>query len=280
MRRLKERRKSSRAFRRIQNAVKNWRFRVAIRLGLVRLANRGYMICATPRTGSNYLCQLLTSTDLLGKPVEYFNVIPRRRTHDPKYPEDPRLQLRITRSWGATRNGIYGVKLLSTQLKVLAGRADPFRELPNLSLVRLERRDLLGQAISLVRARQTLQYVASLPQAATPTYDPERIRSCLRQLEGQRTAWDRIMARLGVRPLFFHYEDIVDDPQGTVDQIAALMGLVPPVPIDPALVTYSIQRDAINAEWRRRFLIESGDEFRHLASPAMPRSIPGSASAS
>lgn len=265
MRKPKKRRRYSRTFRRIRTAVKNWRFRVGIRLGLLRLANRGYMLCATPRTGSNYLCQLLTSTDVLGKPVEYFNVSPRRRTHDPKYPSDPRLQLRIVRSWGATQNGIYGVKLLSTQFRFLAGRIDPFRDLPNLSLVRLERRDLLGQAISLMRARQTRQYVASLAPVATPTYDPEGIRSCLRQLQDQRMAWDEIMNRLGVQPLFFHYEDIVDNPQGTVDQIAALLGLALPVPIDPTLVTYRIQRDGINAEWRRRFLIETSDEFRHLA---------------
>ena len=72
------------------------------------------------------------------------------------------------------------------------------------------------------------------------------------------------MDRLGVRPLSFHYEDVTADPQGTVDQIAALMGLVPPVPIDPSLITYRIQRDGINAEWRRRFLIETGQEFQHL----------------
>jgi trehalose 2-sulfotransferase len=272
--------KSSRAFRRIQTAAKNWRFRVRARLGLLRLANRGYMICATPRTGSNYLCQLLTSTDMLGKPVEYFNVTPRRRTHDPKYPEDPRVQLNIVRSWGATQNGIYAVKLLSTQFKLLGDRVDPFRDLPNLTLVRLERRDLLGQAISLVRARQTLQYVGCQVPAAAPAYDQRRIRSCLRQLQDQRAVWDGIMTRLGMQPLFFHYEDMVNDPQGTIDQIAALMGLVPPVPIDPGLVTHRVQRDATSAEWRRQFLIETGDEFGHLAGVATPRSIPGSASAS
>jgi LPS sulfotransferase NodH len=259
--------KSFRTFRSIQNAVKNWRWRVGARLGLLRLAKHGYMICATPRSGSNYVCQLLTSTMMLGKPVEYFNVNSRRRTHDPKYPADPRVQLDIIRSRGATPNGIYAVKLLSTQFKLLADRVDPFRDLPNLKLVRLERRDLLGQAISLVRARQTLQYVAFQAPAAPPSYDPERIRSCLGQLQGQRAAWDGIMDRLGVRPLSFHYEDLTGDPQGTVDQVAALMGLVPPVPIDPGLITYTIQRDAINAEWRQRFLIETGEEFRRLERP-------------
>ena len=248
------------------------------RLGLLRLADRGYMICATPRTGSNYLCQLLTSTDMLGKPVEYFNVVPRRRTHDPNYPEDPRVQLNIIRSWGATPNGIYGVKLLSTQFKFLAGRIDPFRELPNLALVRLERRDLLGQAISLVRARQTQHYVAMHAPTGPLTYDPKAIRSCLRQLQDQRTAWDGIMERRGVPPLFFHYEDFVVDPQGTVDQVAALMGLAIPVPINPALVTFTIQRDATSAEWRGRFLDETGNEFRHLAAVAAPRSMPNSVS--
>ncbi|MGP8122502.1 MAG: Stf0 family sulfotransferase [Xanthobacteraceae bacterium] len=38
-----------------------------------KLADRGYAICTMPRSGSNFLCQLLASSGCLGRPLEYFN---------------------------------------------------------------------------------------------------------------------------------------------------------------------------------------------------------------
>lgn len=249
--------------RRIRMAAKRWgkRIRFALAPGL---ANRGYAICATPRSGSTYLCQLLTNTQVLGKPLEYFNTPGQRRDTDPKYPKDPRRQLEIVRSTGATRNGIYAVKLLPMHLKLIAGAIDPFRDLPNLSLVRLERRDLLGQAISLVRARQTRQFVATQPQDGVPVYDAQRIRDNLRSLLHQRGEWTDILTRFGASPVVVEYEDLAAQPQRIVDRIAALMRLATPVSVDPALITHTIQRDNINAEWRRRFLDDAGDEFPGL----------------
>ncbi|TPL71848.1 hypothetical protein FJ941_28635 [Mesorhizobium sp. B2-3-13] len=39
---------------------------------------RGYSICTSPRSGSNFLCQHLSSTGVLGHPLEYFNGRGRR----------------------------------------------------------------------------------------------------------------------------------------------------------------------------------------------------------
>ena len=52
-------------------------------------AVRGYAICTAPRSGSNFLCQLLAGTGLLGRPLEYFNGPGRRYFDDPSYPDDP-----------------------------------------------------------------------------------------------------------------------------------------------------------------------------------------------
>jgi LPS sulfotransferase NodH len=34
--------------------------------------NLSYLVCATPRTGSNFLCEVLSSTGVAGYPGEYF----------------------------------------------------------------------------------------------------------------------------------------------------------------------------------------------------------------
>jgi LPS sulfotransferase NodH len=239
---------------------------LGVRLGLLPApADRGYVVCATPRSGSTYFCELLASTGQLGKPEEYFNTVGRRKYTDPNYPQNPFVQMEIVRSRGATPNGIYGVKMMPLHFRRARNRGDLFRELPNLKFLRLRRGDLLGQAISMWRAQQTGQFVASQRLRKTPVYNLQKIRTCLGDVLAMEASWDAVMLELGLQPLAFDYEDVVRDPQAAVDQVAALMGLAALPPVNPALIRVTVQRDHESDAWRRRFLAETGDEFRHLA---------------
>ena len=131
--------------------------------------------------------------------------------------------------------------------------------------MRIRREDLLGQAISLARARQSQQFTAFDRKRAEPVYSTDFIRRCLRSVREEESIWDAVMARLGHQPLTVTYEEVLQDPLHVLDRIASLMGLVPPVAIDPNRITLLIQRDDRSIEWRRRFLSEAGDEFRELA---------------
>lgn len=223
------------------------------------------MICAVSRSGSTYLSELLASTLALGNPNEYFNTAGRRRRMGPSYPADGLAQMDIIRTIGATSNGIYAVKVIGPQLARIASSIDPFRDLPNLSFVRIHRRDILGQAISLARARQTGRFITSDRQRGAPAYSQGQIRHAIQSIRQQEAIWDETMARLGAQPLVVAYEEILSDAQHVVDRIATHMGVALPVPIDRTLITLSVQRDEQSVEWRERFLAEAGDEFRHLA---------------
>ena len=254
-----------RPFRRIRRSAKRWGRLLGSRLGLVPpLAERGYMICATPRSGSNYLCQLLASTGQLGNPLEYFNTVSRRAYTDRKYPKDRRDQIDMIRSMGATANGIYAVKVLPLQYRRASTRLDLVRELPKLKFLRLRRRDLLGQAISLLRAEQTGQITASDRARRKPVYDVEEIRSCIRTVQAMESSWDQVMHELGFQPLVLDYEDVMRAPQAAVDQVAALMGLTAPPPLNPELIVVTMQRDGESEAWRQRFLADTDEEFRDL----------------
>ena len=111
-------------------------------------AVRGYAICTSPRAGSNFLCQNLTSTGVLGRPSEYFNGAARRALDDPLYPDEPADQIRWILTKGATPNGVYGVKLFAHQQDRIAPHLSWTQALPALHFIYLERRDLLGQALS------------------------------------------------------------------------------------------------------------------------------------
>jgi trehalose 2-sulfotransferase len=264
---VERRRRGVRPLQSIRRAARRWVRHFGIRLSLLpQLADRGYMICTTPRSGSNYLCQLLASTGQLGNPIEYFNTRSRRKHTDAKYPKDRNGQIDIIRSMGATPNGIYAVKVMPLQYRRAAMKVDLFRELPNLKLVRLRRRDVLGQAISVARVRQTGLFRASNRASGTSVYDFEDIGNCIQAVRARESMWDRLMLELGVQPLTLEYEDVMRDPQAAVDQIAALMGLATSPPIDPARVLVTVQRDRETDAWRQRFLADTGGEFRHLES--------------
>ncbi|MER9731659.1 Stf0 family sulfotransferase [Mesorhizobium sp. M0217] len=227
--------------------------------GLDRDKLSGYSICTSPRSGSNFLCQHLSGTGLLGHPLEYFNWGGRRYFDDPDYPKDIAGQVWKILTMGATANGIYGLKLFAHQHDWISGEVNWVDALPNLRFVLLTRRDLLGQAISWARALQTGQYRSSQPMAQKPIFDAGLIQSQLNALARERARWEMFFARTGIEPLRFEYETMIEDPRHAVSQVAELMGLKPPSRLDPGNVTVELQRDASNLEWADRFRAERGD---------------------
>jgi LPS sulfotransferase NodH len=53
---------------------------------MTRTRSNSYLICTTPRSGSTLLCELLTATDIAGRPDEYFQQL--RATGRPMTPRD------------------------------------------------------------------------------------------------------------------------------------------------------------------------------------------------
>lgn len=224
-------------------------------------ATRGYAICTAPRSGSNWLCQVLTSTGALGRPREYFNGHARRVLDFPEYPDDRQAQLAHVTTTGASPNGIYGVKLFDYQRRDIAGALALERDLPGLRLVLLQRRDRLGQAISWVRAIQTGQYRATQPRIAEPAYDGPRIATLLKTIDAEYAAWDSYAESAGLACARLCYEDATQDPAAAVAQIAALFDLGP-LRFDPGAIDLPLQRDATSQAWRARFLAEAGCSTR------------------
>ena len=220
---------------------------------------RGYVVCATPRSGSNYLCQLLASTGVLGRPREYFNAVGRRKYDDPDYPEDPQLQIQQVLSTGATSNRVYGVKVHAFQLAPLLDVLDPFAVLPRVRVVRLRREDTLGQALSWARAQQTSQLRAGDPAEGTAAYDRALIDASLDFLDRENAWWDDHLAQVDVPVLEFLYEDLEADPQREIDRIAALFR-IRSAAVRREAVDVARQRDDVTARWRERYVAEAGDQ--------------------
>ena len=134
----------------------------------VKSIELSYFVCATPRSGSSFLCEVLRTTGVAGVPDDYFWNPPfwfeRWGVSD-----SPKFAERLLRE-GSTANGVFGSKLMWDQLHDAAtqfaallgwGGAGPSDVLaaafPNVHYVWLTRRD----KFLFPTAHAALRYYAS-----------------------------------------------------------------------------------------------------------------------
>jgi trehalose 2-sulfotransferase len=162
----------------------------------LRVDGISYLVCATQRSGSTLLCELLRATDVAGVPDEYFERL--RETGLPRQPrqyfEDPSVEpiaerlapmepgrpeqqgefeawFRYVLQRGTSPNGVFGAKMMwnylddfkvrMAELPGLSGLS--FNEqldavFPGLKIIFMRRRDKVAQAVSLWKAIQTQQW--------------------------------------------------------------------------------------------------------------------------
>lgn len=236
----------------------------------------GYLLCASPRSGSTLLCDLLSRTGVAGNPESYFRpasvslfaaswgVLAEADTWDERYVEAVRRK-------GAGATGCSSLRIMWSDMPVFLAKlrmlypADDgdasllMRRLDTGHFVHLFREDKVAQAVSLVLARQTglwhLNADGSDRQRVgprrEPRYDYDQIASELRMLDDEARGWEQWFGSQGISPMQVEYRDLVTDPADTVRQIMKMIGRpVPgllPFPGTARLAT------ALNDEWVERF---------------------------
>ncbi|NEU12623.1 hypothetical protein G3T14_10785 [Methylobacterium sp. BTF04] len=220
---------------------------------------RGYAVCTLPRSGSNFFCDVLSSTGVLGRPREYFNGTARRTYDDPTYPDDPHEQIDRILTMGATPNGIYALKTFPGLHDLVAPHLRWTEVLPNLSFLRFKRGDVLGQAISWVRANQTQQFRSTDASHGEVAYDGDAIAQRLRQICQRNARWDMFFARTGLPSLDVTYEDFLANPDREIGRVTAFLGLPKCPSVDLTSSTFRQQSDSSSVAWRDRFRAERGD---------------------
>ena len=195
---------------------------------------RGYVIACSPRSGSTLLCDLLRQTRLAGLPDEY----KPRSAWPGRYHAEYFWEFRDDR---CTPNGVFGVKLMWSQLLELDGDIQyygvsdhPDRHarvshfLGNVRYVRLRRRTRIEQALSWLKARMTGEWTP-LPGETRPGWPrpPTRlaIDRTLALLEAQESAWDDFIAGGRNEQTEVIYEDLVGDLVATVGRVLESLDL-------------------------------------------------------
>lgn len=157
--------------------------------------SRTYLVCATQRSGSTLLCELLKATGVAGCPEEFFEAVrdtgrpphpgdyleglPRTGAgirDDPTAPDAPvysslidiadyREHLERTFQWGTTPNGVFGAKLMFNQLPELQALAGALPEYAGLSVFDLLTKLFDHPVYVSVARRDTVRQAVSLWKA-------------------------------------------------------------------------------------------------------------------
>ena len=128
-----------------------------------------YVVCTTMRSGSGLLCHGLRGTGLAGVPAEYFHPRQRARLAERWRCSDTTAgYIRELRARRSGPNGVFGLKLHSHQMRNLDA-LDSL--LPGAGYVRLRRRDIDAQAVSLWTALQTRQFYSETETGLWTRYE-------------------------------------------------------------------------------------------------------------
>lgn len=215
-----------------------------------------YVIASTPRCGSHLLGHTLSQTGVLGFPLEYFNPVNFPVWAKRFGTEGFQATYDAIRAHRTSPNGCFGVKLHYSHFAALRAEHRVEDLFPRVKFVYLEREDLLGQAISLAKARQTRSWISAQPAQAEPVYDADAIDRALRDLVRDNAAWRLVLARQGWPVLRITYESFVQDPESVIDRVAEFVGVETDQAGRAPTQLPVRQRDATNEVWRSRFLEE------------------------
>ena len=240
-----------------------------------------YIICATPRSGSTLLCDLLTDTGICGRPNSFFT---RRFVHywarelnlsvaqwNNEHEFDQSYLCAVLQR-GADGTRVFGMRLMWESVVELSKRLESFY--PDLSndnarfcsafgspcYLHLTRADKVAQAVSLLRAEQSgLWHVFAdgsererLKSGQVPVYDASLLSELVAMLEEHDAAWLEWFSLQDIEPLRITYEALSCEPKDVMATVLSFIGLDSGVAGAAEPKTAKLA-DSENHEWAARF---------------------------
>ena len=171
---------------------------------------------------------------------------------------DYNLFVEAARATGTSENGIFAARVMWGSLeRMVEGLGKPAdqsdlialeRAFGNLAFLHLQREDVIGQAVSWCRAEQTGFWQHGDIASRQPRHNLDQMKHLHATIRDHNAAWRSWFDRHGVQPHAVTYEDLVDDPRGTVAGVAALLGVALPAGWQPASRHHK-QADDTSAAW-------------------------------
>jgi trehalose 2-sulfotransferase len=202
-------------------------------------ANRlSIFVCGTPRAGTSLLTGLVKSTNVAGRPEEYFwrFELPSRKARWNLASSAEHIAAAIRA--GTTANGIFGAKLMwgyfgdfIEQLRAAGGRGSEYELIEsffaNPRFVFIRRDDIVAQAVSWAKAIQTgIWYDHVHPGPGDPaSFDFEQIDALAREARDHNDAWTRWFAANDIDVAEVVYEELSAAPATTARAVLEFLGI-------------------------------------------------------
>lgn len=124
--------------------------------------------------------------------------------------------------------------------------------------INLTRADVLGQAISFVRASQTGAWISTKSEQREPAFEAAAITRAIRFMRQQDEKWEQLFEKAGIEPYRMAYETLVADMEGELAGLLRFLGIEHDAERVARVVgrTTSVhrkQRDGVSQEWRDRY---------------------------
>jgi len=214
---------------------------------------KSYIICATPRSGTTLLCDLLADTGVAGRPDSFFRIQSRRwwaqylnvsvadwtdeYTFEKSY-------LSAVLQEGTAGTQIFGMRLMWRDFDSLSKRLSQlYPGLPSeracfqaalgpTCFVHLSRKDKVAQAVSRIKAEQSgLWHIDAdgnererVKPGQAPVYDAQILSEQMAECEKHDEAWLNWFVQHKIQPVRITYEALSDNPQTTLAIVLSALG--------------------------------------------------------
>lgn len=235
------------------------------------MTNKFYVICTTPRSGSNLLCNLLESSGVMGHPKEFLNlnsvILPFANRHNLINLDESRIYLDHYLNSAvdkfSSKNNVFGMKLLFDQFEPYMELNNVRQFLQNFKFVWLFRKDVLSQAVSMHIAKETDEWTYMNEQNNQEQekknrrdlveYDEQKINKFLKKLAKDNLNWVEFFSINQVDYLPVTYEDILLDANQVCHSICDFCGVETSHKFSTSQAKFKKQGNNINEKFMTTF---------------------------
>lgn len=226
-----------------------------------------YIIAGSPRSGTTLLSDLLRSNGL-GEPKEHFKATEVGQNFSKAIALGETTEEFAERLVRSCEHSMFGTKLMWPWLNVmLANSTNPCQEhhqllekiLPSARYIYVSRRDRVGQAISLIRAMETNEWIALKNDPIGENHswpkgiDPGRIHRTMLSLLFDNLAWKQQFSKGRIEHLSIIYEDLVENTRVVMESVGRYLAGESFV-LRSVTTNILMQRDANTEAIRNEFL--------------------------
>ena len=229
-----------------------------------------YLICSTPRSDSHFLGHLMYASGTLGYPLEYFHPSHFAKWGRLSGRHDPLEVLQYIKKRRTSLNGCFGIKTHFAQFRHMCRLVEMEEALPGCRLIFVDRRDILSQAISLVKAKQTGAWISFHRKQREAKYEQAQIDEALVRIIDEKVSWADHLRHADNRVLRLSYEDFCEKPDRAIRSVSSHLGVETPILRQGARLPER-QSDEQNQFWKRRYLEGAPEGFHAVLLPAVHR---------